>query len=496
MKDKQQSYLFQVNLKGMISLLSEHLYSNPNTFVRELLQNGVDAITAIKTLDEQHIGSIQVHLNEKRNEAIFEDNGIGLKEDEIHKFIAVIGESSKREAFEANDFIGKFGIGLLSCFVVSNEIILETRSALTDKVLRWTGKADGTYQLERITEERPIGTRIILQAKKEWAHLFTTSAFEKNLRFYGDLLPIPITLTNGHDAILINAHTGKWLNDDYTKDELLELGKSAFHTNFIDAFRIDAPSGKLKAVAYVLPYKTQFSGKQQHKLYLKRMFLSEDDCRLLPKWAFFIRCIINTDGLSATASRESLMANSELKATQKEIAEGIKSYLKTIGVVDPAIYHKLISTHYLHLKAIAAEDVDLLKAFMDDLPFETSKGIRSFKSIRTYQKDIYYTANIDDFKQLRRIAESQGLMVLNAAYTFEEELLKKMQRLDSALSIEEISPVHLLKSFRDLDEVSANAYMDFTEKARKILETLNCEVTVKRFQPTDIPAIYIASNVN
>jgi molecular chaperone HtpG len=165
-------------------------------------------------------------------------------------------------------------------------------------------------------------------------------------------------------------------------------------------------------------------------------------------------------------------------------------------VVDPAIYHKLISTHYLHLKAIAAEDVDLLKAFMDDLPFETSKGIRSFKSIRTYQKNIYYTANIDDFKQLRRIAESQGLMVLNAAYTFEEELLKKMQRLDSALSIEEISPVHLLKSFRDLDEVSANAYMNFTEKARKILETLNCEVTVKRFQPTDIPAIYIASNVN
>ena len=496
MKDKQQSYLFQVNLKGMISLLSEHLYSNPNTFVRELLQNGVDAITAIKTLDEQHIGSIQVHLNEKRNEAIFEDNGIGLKEDEIHKFIAVIGESSKREAFEANDFIGKFGIGLLSCFVVSNEIILETRSALADKVLRWTGKADGTYQLERITEERPIGTRIILQAKKEWAHLFTTSAFEKNLRFYGDLLPIPITLRNGHEAILINEHTGKWLNDDYTKDELLELGKSTFHTNFIDAFRIDAPSGKLKAVAYVLPYKTQFSGKQQHKLYLKRMFLSEDDCRLLPKWAFFIRCIINTDGLSATASRESLMANGELKATQKEIAEGIKSYLKTIGVVDPAIYHKLISTHYLHLKAIAAEDVDLLKAFMDDLPFETSKGIRSFKSIRTYQKNIYYTANIDDFKQLRRIAESQGLMVLNAAYTFEEELLKKMQRLDSALSIEEISPVHLLKSFRDLDEVSANAYMNFTEKARKILETLNCEVTVKRFQPTDIPAIYIASNVN
>ncbi|MEH6306729.1 HSP90 family protein [Olivibacter sp. CPCC 100613] len=496
MMDKQQSYLFQVNLKGMISLLSEHLYSNPNTFVRELLQNGVDAITAIKTLDERHIGNIQIYIDETRNVAVFEDNGIGLKEDEIHKFIAVIGESSKREAFEANDFIGKFGIGLLSCFVVSNEIILETRSAIEDKVLRWTGKADGTYEIEAISEERPIGTRVILQAKREWVHLFSTSAFEKNLRFYGDLLPITITLSNNHESILINEHAGKWLNDDCTKGELLELGKNTFHTNFIDAFRIEAPSGKLKAVAYVLPYKTQFSGKQQHKLYLKRMFLSEDDCKLLPKWAFFIRCIINTDGLSATASRESLMVNNELKATQKEIAEGIKAYLKTIGVVNPSTYHKLISTHYLHLKAIAAEDIDLLKVFMDDLPFETNKGVRNFKNISTYQKNIYYTANIDDFKQLRRIAESQGLLVVNAAYTFEEELLKKIQRLNTALSIEEISPIHLLKSFQELDEASANTYTDFCERTQKILQALNCEVTVKYFQPADIPAIYIASGLN
>lgn len=496
MNKKQQSYLFQVNLKGMISLLSEHLYSNPNTFVRELLQNGVDAITAIKTLDEQHTGEIQVHLDEDGKRAVFEDNGIGLKEDEIHRFIAVIGESSKREAFEANDFIGKFGIGLLSCFVVSNEIVLETRSALEDKALRWTGKADGTYQIETIEEERKIGTRVILQAKREWSHLFTAAAFEKNLRFYGDLLPIPIRLNYEHSSLLVNEHTGKWLKEACTKEELLELGKETFHANFIDAFPIEAPSGKLKGIAYILPYKTQFSGKQQHKLYLKRMFLSDDDCRLLPKWAFFIRCIMNTDGLNATASRESLMVNETLKATQKEITQSLKDYLRTIGVVDPTVYQKLISTHYLHLKAIAAEDLDLLRVFMDDLPFETNKGVRNFKNIKAYQDRIYYTPNIDDFKQLRRIAESQGLLVVNAAYTFEEELLKKIQHIDTSLTIEEISPVHLLRSFQDLDETSVSAYTDFNQKAQKILNEHNCEVTVKHFQPADIPAIYIASGIN
>jgi len=496
MDSTQQSYIFQVNLKGMISLLSEHLYSNPSTFVRELLQNGVDAITAIRSLDEEHQGSLQVYLNEETKETIFEDNGIGLTEEEIHKFIAVIGESSKREAFDTNDFIGKFGIGLLSCFVVSNEIVLETRSAIDGNALRWTGKSDGTYQIETMKNDREIGTKVILQPKKEWVHLFTLPALEKNLRYYGDLLPISITLQTENQRISINKDTGKWLTNDCSKEDLLELGKNTFHTNFIDAFKIQSDSGKLTAIAYILPYKTQFSGKQSHKLYLKRMFLSEDDCKLLPRWAFFIRCIINTDGLSATASRESLMINDQLKASQKEIAQSIKDYLKTIGLVDPAIYHKLISTHYLHLKAIAAEDLDLLRVFIDDLPFETNKGVRNFKNIKAYQPTVYYTPNIDDFKQLRRIAESQGLLVVNAAYTFEEDLLKKIQRVDPSLTIEEISPAHLLQSFQDLDASLESDYQHFLDHANKTLRELHCLCSVKHFQPTDIPAIYIGSSVN
>lgn len=73
-------YVFQVNLKGMIALLSEHIYSNPSTFVRELLQNGIDAITAFRSLDESHEGQIRVCLHEDGS-MVFEDNGIGLKEE-------------------------------------------------------------------------------------------------------------------------------------------------------------------------------------------------------------------------------------------------------------------------------------------------------------------------------------------------------------------------------------------------------------------------------
>ena len=83
--EKEGNNLFQVNLKGMIALLSEHIYSNPNTFVRELLQNCVDAITALRNIDENYAGRIDVFLNDDKT-VIFRDNGIGLKEEAIYTF--------------------------------------------------------------------------------------------------------------------------------------------------------------------------------------------------------------------------------------------------------------------------------------------------------------------------------------------------------------------------------------------------------------------------
>ena len=126
---------FQVNLRGVIDLLSHHLYSTPGVFVRELLQNATDAIRARQHLEPDHLGSARVELIEKQDGGLptllFSDEGVGLTEEELHRFLATIGESSKRETLEArrNDFIGQFGIGLLSCFMVCDELLVVTRSA-------------------------------------------------------------------------------------------------------------------------------------------------------------------------------------------------------------------------------------------------------------------------------------------------------------------------------------------------------------------------------
>lgn len=489
---ENKTHLFQVNLKGMISLLSEHIYSNPNTFIRELLQNGIDAITAIRSLDEAFEGKIEVALHEDGTMS-FVDNGIGLTEDDIHQVLTVIGESSKRDSFASIDFIGRFGIGLLSCFVVSNDIIFETRSAMNKQAIRWCGKADGTYETTVIEDESlPIGTKVILTPKSEWKHLFEYEALKRNLKLYGNALPYPIFLTQGDAREQVNESDPVWLKPNAGREELLAVGRKEFHSSFLDAFPIETDCGKIKGTVYILPFKTQFSGKLTHKIYLKRMLLSEEDCNLLPSWAFFVKCILNVETLSSTASRESLVNNEELQKASVEIGTALKEYLKKVVQTNPDLFHKILDTHYLHIKAIAAEDNEMLSLFMDTLPFETNKGTRNFKSIRNSGATVYYTPVLDDFKQIRRIASSQGMLVINAAYTFDETLLKKAAKLFD-FDLEKISPSYILSSFKEVSYAEHPEYTDFESHCNQLLKPMGCICQLKFFTPEDTPVIYVAS---
>lgn len=488
---ENNQYVFQVNLKGMIALLSEHIYSNPNTFVRELLQNGIDAITAFRSLDESHAGCIRVALSEDGS-MVFEDNGIGLKEEEIHQVLTVIGESSKRGELDSKDFIGRFGIGLLSCFVVSNEIVFETRSAMGKQALRWCGRADGTYQTVRLEEERPIGTRVLLTPKPEWRHLFEYEAFRRNLEFYGNALPYPVYLEMGEKREQVNSLSPVWLDASASKEALLAYGRATFQSSFLDAFPVRTTAGNIRGTIYILPFKTQFSGRLTHRIYLKRMLLGEEDANLLPSWAFFVKCVLNAETLSSTASRESLVNNEELRKAQQEIGQAIKEHLRQLMQTDRALFHRILDIHYLHIKAIAAEDKEMFTLFMDSLPFETNKGIRSFDIIRRNSPVVYYTPNLDDFKQVRRIAFSQGLLVINAAYTFDESLLKKAARLFPDLVLEEISPARILETFTDASSGDNPAGRAFEARCNEQLKRFGCVCKLKHFTPEDTPVIFVA----
>ncbi len=188
-----EDFRFKVNLGGMIEILSDHLYSSPDVYIRELLQNGADAITGKKKiLGDSGDGAVTLEITEGE-QLIFTDNGQGLTKEEIHQFLAIIGESSKRELEDKDlrtDYIGRFGIGLLSCFMVSDEICLVTKSCRGGDapVLEWRGKPDGTYTIRELHGAdgqkggnsagegdfylESSGTKVILQAKEGMEEYF------------------------------------------------------------------------------------------------------------------------------------------------------------------------------------------------------------------------------------------------------------------------------------------------------------------------------------
>jgi molecular chaperone HtpG len=140
---------FQVDLRGLVDLLSHHLYSSPKVYVRELLQNGIDAVTQRGAKDDRP--AIRLIGSDRSADGRMHcfDSGIGLDADDVRTFLATIGRSSKRDelGFARTDMLGQFGIGLLSAFLVTDEIEVLSRKG-DGPIVRWRGRGDGSYVID------------------------------------------------------------------------------------------------------------------------------------------------------------------------------------------------------------------------------------------------------------------------------------------------------------------------------------------------------------
>ena len=152
----QPPHTFQVDLRGLVDLLSHHLYSSPKVYLRELLQNAVDAVTARRAEEPGAPARVRLYPDGRGGLRV-EDSGIGLTEADVHSLLATIGRSSKRaEGLEEtrSGFLGQFGIGLLACFVVAERIRVVSRSARTPGAppVEWTAADDGSYTVRTLPD--------------------------------------------------------------------------------------------------------------------------------------------------------------------------------------------------------------------------------------------------------------------------------------------------------------------------------------------------------
>lgn len=495
---------FQVDLRGLVDLLSHHLYSSPRVYVRELMQNAVDAITARQAIEPD--ARPRIRLWAEDGTVGISDDGIGLTADEAHSLLATIGRSSKRGGEHGletarKEFLGQFGIGLLACFVVATEIRVVTRSArdLTAPPVEWLATDDGSYTVRELDHEaRPEpGTTVLLRARHGAEEWMAPAKVEQLARDYGSLLPYDITFQAGPGAEPrpVTDRPAVWDRPHPTpaarRVALAGHCAQVFGFTPLDSIDLDLPVAGVRGVAYVLPGPTSPAHRSGHRVHLKGMLLTDQASNLLPDWAFFVRVVLDTDTLRPTASRENLYDDETLAAVREALGSRIRTWLAELAASEPERLAAFLGVHHLGVKSLARHDADLLGLMLPWLPFETSDGSMSLEEFAAAHSAIHFTRTVEEFRQIAPIAAAHGLGVINAGYTYDADLLALLPTVRPELKVTELDAGAVTERLDPVPTGVELALAGFLSTARTRLEAQGCDVVLRAFQPVAVPALYL-----
>ena len=433
---------FHVDLRGVVDLLSHHLYSGPRVYLRELLQNSLDAVTARTQDDPQAPRRVRIVPADLSPDGCLhvDDSGIGLDEDGIRAVLATIGASTKRDALglARESFLGQFGIGLLSCFLVTDEIRVTTRRAGTDETWLWVGRDDGTYSVAPSPQPRAEpGTDVALRPRGSAADLLSAEVVERLAASYASYLPVDLVVETAGGPVIAAGRRFPW--EGGGRDAALSLGEVVVGARPLDVVDLSDPVSGVRGQAFVLPHPTGTRGG--HRLYAKRMLVGESVPDVLPDWAFFVRAVLDTERLALTASRESLADDDVLGQTRARLGDQLKCWLLRMARTDRARAQEFFGVH--HLGQVAA------------------------------------------------IARAEDIAVLNAGYAYDRTILERWVARTDGLEAVRLEPEHLAGRFSDPDPDEAAAFAPLLDVARQVLGRSEVRPVVRSFRPATMHAVLL-----
>ncbi len=492
-------YEFQTEITQLLDLMIHSLYSNKEIFLRELISNSSDALDKLKylTLTDEKFKSynfdpkITIKIDEKEKTLTVIDNGIGMNEDELKNNLGTIAKSGtknflaslKDDSKKQSELIGQFGVGFYSAFMVADKIEVLTKKAGSEQAYKWTSTAGSSYEIEEI-EKAEDGTEIILHIKEEESEFLTSYRIESIVNKYSDHIPFPIFLEkeeekDGKKEIKleqINKASALWrLSKSELKDEdYNNFYKQTFHDNEDPLMHIHTKAeGTLEyTTLFYVPKKAPFDlyrvdYQSGVKLYVKRVFISDDDKELLPTYLRFVRGIFDIEDLPLNVSREILQENIILTKVKKASVKKILSELKKLKNKDFDKYKEFYGEFGKVLKEGIMSEFENRDLLLELLLFKTNKS-EELIDLETYtknmsedQKEIYYLVG-EDYSQLKSsphleefnekgievllLDDEVDSIVVPQIGTFKEKPLKSVTEVES----DEKDVEELKKDFADV----------------------------------------------
>jgi molecular chaperone HtpG len=434
------THSFTVYLGGLLDLLSDALYTREAVFIRELIQNGVDAIAARQLIEPNWKGKVQIRFfkgDDARWRLSVEDDGIGLSAEEVHQFLSTIGASMKRGELQQhrNDgFIGQFGVGFLSCFLVADEVTLVTRRAGVpeSKALQWDGCKEGTYTLVELPGERAAGCCVYLTLKENTRETYDGKRLLAFAKQFAGFLDVPIEFSSLETGtVRVNSQPFPWLkkpvNRGHQQTEWLNFAQNLLRTRFLAAFPIECEQAGVRGIAYVLRETVGALDLAHHMVFLKGMFLSREVEAVAPSEMPFLRCIVNSTRLKPNAAREGLQdAESSLRAVRASVGRALVAYLAELEEEDPRLLGEILYVHNRSFVELAANDTEILNLVAPHIQFETSRGTKSLEELCDSNDTAFFIESYEDFKRVELFASSHNITVINAGYSGTGRLIRRL----------------------------------------------------------------------
>jgi molecular chaperone HtpG len=518
MSEDVGSHEFTIDLRGLIKILAQNLYSHHDVFIREMIQNAQDSLTRRRVLegDRTPAGRIQLKVNWAQGDEtiVIEDNGAGLTKEEIHNYLTVIGRSgtdATRQEWleigsykEAQELIGQFGIGLLSAFIVARRVVIQTKSVKPNNPgWRWESLGDIDFKLSR-DEDVPVGCRVTLYVSEKHRDVLDPDFVRSTVRKYADFVQFPIHLNSEG---VINAVDAPWHRTYRSDNEQLVAYADFINRRFPDMplsvipVRITEPY-PIDGVLYITDRRVpDIASPGRVDIYQSRIFIAAENSDLLPKWAKFVRGVIDSPVFTPNAARDNVQQDAQFRDIRQRLGKIIIAHLKQMAHEKPQRFQEIMDWHHLHVKGMALdpEAKDFFQEIAEHLPVETNKGLMS---LRDYLRQtslaadgrrrlLYFSERRSTTTQFFILADAKEILVIDASFPFDEKFLREYQsshpqevvleQLDFGQDSDAI--------FQKISPSENQEFRDLVKQFKDTIPTYGGVVRVVRFAPDAIPAV-------
>ncbi|MEO1879211.1 MAG: molecular chaperone HtpG [Methylococcales bacterium] len=547
---KKETLGFQTEVKHLLHLMIHSLYSNKEIFLRELISNGSDAVDKLRfealSNESLYEGNsnldIRVSFDKDDRTVTISDSGIGMTREEVQDHIGTIAKSGTKQFFEKltgdqakdSELIGQFGVGFYSAFIVSDKVTLTTRKAGETEAVRWESAGEGDYTLETV-DKASRGTEVVLHLKEGEDEFLDNYRLRSIITKFSDHISLPIIMDKeipaetdeeGNETApatvedeTVNSASALWTK---SKEEISEEDYNEFYKHVGHDFQDPLThvhskvegTNEYTLLLYV-PARAPFDmwdrdAKHGVKLYIRKVFITDDAEQLMPRYLRFVRGVIDADALPLNVSREILQQSKQISTIKAGAVKKVLGLLRSMSK-DTEVYEKFWSEFGNVIKEGVIEDQKNKDAIAKLLRFSSTHTDKEKQdvSLASYvermkegQDKIYYVT-ADSFSAAKNsphleVFRKKGIEVILMADRVDEWLISNLTEFDGK-QLQSVAKGELDLDKLDTEEEKKekeDTTKDFEAILKQMKEVLGDKVSEVRVtnRLTDSPACLVTGD--